>query len=404
MKLTLGKYLLILVYVTTIVMVTFRVSVHPTNYTTHDSDFYLKQAKHIENILSSDNTLDNLSNLKNGFSTWPIGYPFCIGVVSYITQSSSLVSSKIVNLIFLGLIFILLYKWQGEKAWFLTLSFFSYGSMEVISETWSETPFIFLVFLLGYLIARRKKYSSIKLSLAVAGCLIFLFLFRYVGVIYLAIVAIYGIYHFLNKDKPIAYSFLGSAFLASLFILFYLYSNIQSTGYLTGMERIEVGHESLIDFLINLGKGLINEIFIARNYLFNGTPPDWLFIVLTLFQASVIFILIRNRKQIKRPFKLDSFTKTLLTLGSGYLAGIICLKLLIPIDNFDFRILFPFTIPLFVALLSVLINSSQKEYFDRVYKLIVLFMIASFLASVPKKYLLNKVKDALEFHPSETSK
>ena len=155
MKQNKGKYLLALIYIAMITIVSFRVAVHPTYYTTHDSYYYLKQAAIIKNIFGADDTIDRLSEIKKDFSTWPVGYPLSIGIVSYITKTTPLVASKIVNILFLGFLCLLLYRWHGEKAWFLAISLFSYGSLEVISETWSETPFIFFC-----LPSRTHNYSQ----------------------------------------------------------------------------------------------------------------------------------------------------------------------------------------------------------------------------------------------------
>lgn len=388
-----GKYLLLLIYVATIAIVSFRVAVHPTSYTTPDSEFYLSQANVIKNSLLQDNTFLRLKEIKKGFSTWPIGYPMSIGLVSSFTKLSLLVSSKLVNFVFLGCLFVLLYRWFGDKTWFLAISFFSYGSMEVISETWSETPFIFFVFLLGYTMVKSKDYSSLRLCLSLSLCLIFLFLFRYVGAIYVFVVAVYGATHFFKKEKKLAYLYLTASFVSSLFILWYLYTNKLSTGYMTGLERVDIGHQSPLNFVVILVKGLLNEFFIARNYSFNGAVPDVLFIILIILQGSVIFVLIWHKKHFKFPLKLSTSNRSLLNLSLSYLTGIILLKFIIPIDNFDFRILFPFTCPFFIAFLSILISPEQTAYFRKTSWIIALFMIISFALSLPKKYIINQIAE-----------
>ena len=171
--------------------------------------------------------------------------------------------------------------------------------MEVISETWSETPFMFFVFLLGYIMVKGKDYSLWRLGLSISLCLIFLFLFRYIGVIYVFIVTVYGVIQFFRKERKLAYTYFTALSISSLFILWYLYTNKLSTGYITGLERIDIGYQSLIEFLSILAGGLLNKFFIARNYLFNGTIPYLLFIILIILQGFVIFFLSEIRRTLK---------------------------------------------------------------------------------------------------------
>ena len=392
MKLNEGKILLGAIYVILVIIVSFRIIVHPTCYTTPDSIAYLKQGEKIKNAITQGGIFTTIHEVKEGYTLWPVGYSYCTALVSIVTKTSMLTSSKIVNLTFLGLLFVLLYNWFGNKTWFLALTFFSYGSMEVISETWSETPFIFFVFLLGYIIANDRRYSSIPLTFALTATLVLLFLYRYIGIVYLLMVATVAIRHYMHRKKNWqAYVF--ALILSSIFVFYYLYGNKLNSGYYTGGERIFIGHQGFFEFLWQLIQGLFNEFSIARNYSFKGGAADLPFIFLLILQFVVIFYLVMNKSYLKSPIVLGKATKVLLILSAGYLACIVMLRIFIPFDNFDFRIFFPFTVPLFIGMLSIIIENSQKDYFRKVSWIIVFFMLLSLTVNLPKTYILESIKN-----------
>lgn len=389
-----GSTPLLLFYILLVSVITFRVCVHPTHYTTPDSIAYLDQSQQIKKTLNGDIGLEAVFSIKRDFTLWPTGYPLCIALTSILTKTSVLVSSKIVNLFFLGLIFLILYHWFGSKAWFTVLPFFSYGSLEVISETWSETPFIFFVFLLCFIITRDRVYPPIYTGAAVAFCLVGLFLFRYVGLVYLVPVAIIAARHFLGGRKKLAGVYFLGLVVSAIFVALYLYNNKLSSNFFTGGERVFWGQESFFELLILLVRGLFNEFSIARDHVFSGALPDFLFITMLILQLLVIGVLVKNRKHLRLPLAVEKQVKMLLILSVGYLIAIVPLRMLMPFDNFDFRILFPFTLPFFVGLFALVVTSSQMEYFKQISRAITVFMLLSLAVNLPKKYIVSKIKNA----------
>lgn len=297
-----GKLFLILVYVALIVVVSFRVSVHPTHYTTPDSIAYLKHSQHIKKEI--DKGTFSFQEIKSDFTIWPIGYPLSIAVMSCLSEISLLVSSKMVNLIFLGLLFFILYLLFGNNSWFTALPFLSYGSLEVVSETWSETSFIFFVLLLCYIVAKDTSYNSLQLGFGMATCLICLFLFRYVGIVYFIMVSIIAVGHYFSGKINLACTYLVALLISGIFIAWYLYDNFHSSGFLTGGERVVFGRESPLELLKLLVQGLLNEFSIARNYFFKSDFPDYLFITLMTLQLLAIAILVKNRRYLKFPINV----------------------------------------------------------------------------------------------------
>ena len=163
-----GKIFLTALYFGIVLAIWLRVSVEATQYCTPDSNFYLKVA---ENLLSGKGLVrpNNYPFSKSTgdvyFAVWPAGYPVSIAALSFITNLPVLVSSKIVNLLFLGFTFLLLYKKMGRYAWFTALYFCSFGLLEVYSYTWSEGAFLFFILALAFILNKDLGKDTVpKLS------------------------------------------------------------------------------------------------------------------------------------------------------------------------------------------------------------------------------------------------
>ena len=385
-----GKQLLVFIYLAIIAVSIFRISVHPLRYTTPDSIAYLEHADFIKSSWNSSESLTGFFEIKGAFTTWPIGYPVCIAATSFLTGTSSLVASKIVNFVFLGFIFLLLFKIFDDKAWFVSLAFFSYGFLEVIAETWSELPFVFFVLLLCYFVLKERDFIPWKLSLLLIVCLVSLFMFRYVGVIYFFLLALYLIQHGLAKNYRLITVYLIALLVSSTFVLWYFHENKAISGYYSGMPRLETAHKSLGSFALELLQGLLNEFFIARNYFFKGWP-DLLFVVLAVAQIGGLFLLSKGRNLVPTPINISKEVKGLLRISAAYVIGITLFKVFIPIDAFDFRILFPFSAPLLIGVFAVLVNESYDAFFKRYAQWITGFMLLSLLINLPKKFILESL-------------
>src|SRR5688572_28640200 len=172
-----GKLFLAALYTGIVLAIWLRVSVEATQYCTPDSNFYLKVA---ENLLSGKGLVrpNNYPFSKSTgdvyFAVWPAGYPITIAALSFLTNLPALISSKIVNLLFLGFTFILLYKKLGKYAWFPALYFCSFGVLEVYSYTWSEGAFLFFIIALAFILVQdiEKERADNWRFLPVMFCLI----------------------------------------------------------------------------------------------------------------------------------------------------------------------------------------------------------------------------------------
>ncbi len=394
LKINKDKLLLGVVFIVIAVITSFRVAVHPNGYLSPDSKRYIEKAEEIKKNWK-ETSLSTALRVKRDFAIWPVGYPTCIAFISLITTLPPFQSSKIVNLLFLGLLFILLYKWMGEKAWFICLSFFSYGALEVISYSWSEIPFMFFIFSLAFIIENEKKYSPTYLAILVCLSLILIFLFRYIGLVYYITIAIIIIRHWIRSNKTLATIYTIALFCASIFASLYLYDNKLMTGYYTGLVRVSIGHQTILGYTKGLAQGLLNEFSVARNHFFKETP-DLLYILLLLIQLVLIFITIKNKNYLKLPFLYGRKVKILLLFAFTYLFTLIVLKgVFTHVDKFDYRMLFPFTQVVFIALLNYISEARQKEYYRKCAKYIIFFMILSLIINLPKMYILGKIKESM---------
>lgn len=384
------------IFVLIVATITLRVKVEATQYTSPDSEYYLRVA---ENLLAgkglvSPHPMDYpiLQGAKEyPFTIWPAGYPITISAVMWSTGLDALTASKLVNLIFLALIFGLLQYWFKDNAWLVGLYFLSYGKMEVFSYSWSEAPFLFFELLLCYWLKHSLDCNNVKwLWLKLAIILISLFLFRYAGLILYFFTAGVMLYHYRQKEPQKVLHFFTGLSVASVAAMLYLYRNFQLSGFYSGMDRIQPEVENIGYFTWLLFRGLFNELMLARNYFFKGNL-DPLFIGLFLIEVALVYWLFKWRGLFSKKTILNKASFVLLLCSASYLVGIIILRKIQPFDPFDFRILAPFSTPLFVALFSTLGQPENRAYYQKTIPWIATFMAICWVMNLPKQYLLEQV-------------
>ena len=387
-----GKYYLILLFLGICLVLILRILVESTNYTSLDSQYYLKVADNIlegKGLLVPETYPFDKKAREVYFAMWPAGYPAMIALVSSLAGISTLVASKIVNIIFLGLIFFLLWEWGREYAWFPALYFCSFGMLEVYSYTWTEGPFLFFVLYLCHLIHKAihgkfSQYFFCKLAI----CLLSLFLLRYAGLIYFFFTGAVLLYFLLKKDRSVSRHFFLGLLLASFVVVGYFFWNHQETGYFTGGNRF-TSDIAFVDFLLLLIQGFLNEIFIIRNYYFSGYT-DYLFLVLLFLQLVLFTYLFSQRRYLFKPFPdWGSISALVLCAGLFYLPFIILLSYVFYFDPFNYRILAPFSMPIFVGILLVLTHQENRKYFEKTSKWIAAFMLISLLLNLPKQFIFE---------------
>ncbi|MFD2203189.1 hypothetical protein [Shivajiella indica] len=376
-------WLLLILFLSLLLSIILRVNAEATNYQSPDSFFYLKVA---ENILKGKGFAGptsfpfNQESVESYFAIWPAGYPCLIALFGLVIPNL-LWASKAVNLFFLGASFVLLYIQYKQSAIWASFAYFSYGLTEVYSYTWSEGPFLFFVLLLFYGLNQeqeKKQLFHVGLSLT---CL---FLLRYAGIIFWLFILGYMIYQYTRKEYVDARRLLVSLMISGLFIVGYLAINYIKTGFMTGAERVYIGLESWTDFTYYLFRGLLNVFAFARNLWFVGNKDSFA-IGLLLLQILVIIFVYRGVK-----FNLDLGQRLMVFSAGFYFVMIIILRSISPFDSFNYRILSPVSLILFIVFFqSILKNIEGKKY----QKLALYsFVFISFLINLPVYFLLEEIK------------
>lgn len=387
-----GKLYLILLFAGICLTLYLRIVVEATTYTSPDSHFYIRVANNLKNGEGLKVPVSypfDKSTPEAYLAIWPAGYPLLIASVSFLTLTSSLVASKVVNIIFLALIFLLLFSWVKEYAWFPALYFCSFGMLEVFSYTWTEGPFLFFVLYLCFLISgslneKAGSYFFLKL----AGCLIMLFLLRYAGIVYFFFAGGFLLYFFYVRKFQLSVQYFLALLFSSIFVIGYFLINYSKTGYLTGGDRF-IDKTAYFIFLTQLLQGLLNEIFIIRNYYFSGYS-DYLFLILLLIQLVLMYYLFKNRKLLKGSFFFQSHLfQVVIKAGLFYLPCIILLSFLLYFDRFNYRLLAPFSMPFFLGLLLMITRPVNRAFFNKTYKLITAFFLLSLVMNFPKQFILE---------------
>jgi hypothetical protein len=381
------NYKLWVLFLSIVAVLIVRIMAESTSYVSPDSTYYLSAADHLmkgEGLMAPDPTAPEHDVY---FAVWPAGYPWCIAAVGILSGTSVLVASKLVNLIFLGLTFVLLFFWFREKSWFVALYFCSFGMLEIYSYSWSEAPFLFFTLLLCYFVSKDlEKESRPRLFFQLFFCLTALFLFRYAGLIYFAGMGLLLIYFIVCKKWVKAGYYFAALFLAGAVAGSYLMINKEMTGHYTGIgDRVQLEWESTAQYLVVLMRGVWNQFTLARQ-LFGGA--DALYMILLILQLALVVILLSQRKKIKQAFFQFTEMKALICFAMFYLMAIVILRKIQPFD-FDYRILAPFSLPLFIALFGRLTKPDAQEYFEKVRLWVVGFMLLSLMANLPKHFLME---------------
>ena len=362
-----------------------------TAYCSPDSLHYLSAADH---LMKGEGLVARHPETQQEvyFAIWPAGYPLCIAGIGLLTGTSALVASKIVNLLFLGLTFVLLLRWFGEKSWFVALYFCSFGMLEIYSYSWSEAPFLFFVLLLVYFVTKDvEKDTGPRLFFQLFFCLVALFLFRYAGLIYYLVGGLLLLYYISKKQWLKAGYYFSALFFASLVVCGYFLLNKQMTGHYTGIgDRVQPQMESFPQFVMLLMRGLWNQLTLARHY-FYGTL-DALYVALLVLQVGLMVVLVYFRKKMTPAFFKPTEVKLTIAFALFYLVMIVVLRKIQPFDAFDYRIMAPFSLPLFVALSGRLTKPDMKDYYEKTKRWITGFMLLSLVLNLPKQFLMEWVR------------
>ncbi len=340
------KYKLILLYLSLCSIILLRSYSDPDGCTSPDSTFYLRLSKNLvegEGFKITDYTSPDG---KSFFAIWPVGYPIMIFIISKFTGLAVLWASKALNLLIIGIILLLFrYIFKENEHW-AGLIFFVNSIIFVFSFTWSEGPFI--LFLLCITISLYKCVETSGKFIWLAGLLfsgIALFLMRYIGLFCVGLIGLIALVNLFRRRWLLSIKLLITASLQMIFAGLYLYHNIISTGYATGMPR-HLPDESNLELLHQLFSALKNEfIFIRCSIPFSLSLGLLLLLVIYLFRT-------RGKRYFNE--KNDGLWKYFLLTGILYFIAIVGAKWFSDFAPLDLRYLFPSTFIIILSLASYL--------------------------------------------------
>lgn len=366
--------------------------IDPTGYITGDSTNYLWLSGRILDghgfFLPPDGREDSI---KRWFAIWPIGYPSLISGISWITELSTMMSSKVLNIFLLFLSIYSLYFVLGRNGLIASLVLLTAGTLRNYTMTWSEAPFLTIILMLCLFLGKIMK-NELKLNLKNLTLLfLFLilpFLFRYVGLFVLGPTFLVAIYLLYLKRKKDAVSILIVVIFAFIFCLTYLTNNFHLTGYSTGMERYE-SPEGNYKLYIDLTSAIINElILILPNWNPNDLKQNFAAFFWCLFLIFCLTLIIKKFKQNKVGLSI-SFSEIFIIYGLIYLFSIIFLRWNAYFETFGFRLLNPGFTLIFVGLVIWVLDKNKNK--NCKVSMVVLLVVTVFLVSIGSFYnLLSK--------------
>ncbi|MHA6246314.1 hypothetical protein ACXYMU_00130 [Pontibacter sp. CAU 1760] len=382
--------LLLLLYVLLAAIICFRVNVEATGYTTPDSEAYLGLAQNMLDghgfyVLKADGT-------RAYFSTWPVGYPVLIYLVSSMLPLSVFWASKVLNLVLLGLGFLLFRCLNRRYAFIMASVYSAYTFLDIYSFTWSEAPFLLGLLCLCVVAAQTLQHAKAKHLLLLFLVCAFLFLMRYVGAFSFAVPALLGIYFYFKGDKRAAAKLLLTSILLTILAGTYLYLNYRLSGFMTGFDRLEASTEPTRTFVGMMIEGLLNELLLVRKYRL-GNQPDYLLYFTVVLQLLAMAAILMKVEKLPR---LNLFSQTCLFVASLYLLTVALLRSISHFDDLDYRLLAPFSFLFWVGLMHYLVALPDHAKGNVQAKYIAFaFFLVSLLLNMPKQYILDGIRQLL---------
>ena len=355
--------------------------INPNHYTTIDSHYYLESSS---NLLSGEGYTLVEDNFYRWNSTFPIGYSLAISSLSFLTGTSVLIASKLVNIAASGIWMIYLNRWFGrEKSIILSCILFFGSFLKIWAHTWSEPLFLIILFCWTYQFYKLNKNADFsKRSFAYLVFLGFLLMsVRYAGIFIVPTAFIFGI-DFLRKKNFSKVKFSGCLALTwTAFFAFYLWINKRQSGTWSGGERFD-GKVDIVENLKTFTKGILNELLI-RDINFEVLIPTS--IIGTGIQIVVIF-LISKQKIVKSSLAIHFWL-----IAIGYLFFLFTVRIFSPFNEPNYRLLAPFS---FLVLCGFGLTFDFNKFAKRVKYGLIMLIVFSWLDLIPRREIKIKLSKA----------
>lgn len=321
-----------------IALVSVFVGINPNHGTSPDSAVYL----HIATDFSAYD------------GTFPIGYPALIWLVSWLTGLAPVWTSKLANLLAVGVSGAL---WAnrlgpGRVGWLLSVWLLG-QFVRIVAFTWSETMFLVLLAEVVWAMFQLENQPDSVRLVRLLALLIALFLVRYVG----GFMAVLLLIMFRKSPKILAVGLAFSAFIIGYFVL-----NQQLTGSVWGGARF--GPVEPLGVLAGLfGRALLNETLLIRDFLPGyDNRLVWLGVVL---QTGWLVLVGRAFRELPRPTgssQTRQLARLFLLTAGLYLLILFGLRIVSPFDAPNARLMAPAT---FCSVWAGLLYLSERPDYEQ---------------------------------------
>ncbi len=287
---------------------------------TIDAPWYLRLAQSIKEgngfaVMSPDYIYYNEAQ---NFFIWPPIYPMLTGYLSLFTNIPVYIAIKIVNLIFIGITFLLLHRNYREQAPIYILLFFHASFFDMVYQGWSEVPFICV--LIWFLLSVEKFLTSekfLKWAMAMGFASLLAVGIRYLGIITL-LPFCYLIYKtYKQKDTQKLYSIIAVFFICATTELIFIWFNYFAKNKISGYNWNPSFNE-FADFGISFFQQVLNSF----DFLFSsGLSSKYEKIFSLSVIITIVYRIVKFKtytKSQKRPDKIMMICA--LILGIAYLA------------------------------------------------------------------------------------
>jgi hypothetical protein len=171
----------------------------------------------------------------------------------------------------------------------------------------------------------------------------------------------------------------GSAFIAGVVIIAYLYTNKLRSGYATGMERSPITEHPLMLFM-QLCKACVVEI---RNVFHSFFVMSYGMTIIACMAGVICCFYFFHR-----PFKryISARAVSFLVIGLLYWCSIVAMRFSAAFDGFNFRLLFPASSLFFMGIISIILKYKDAWAYkinSGFLKYILLMVVLASLFSYP---------------------
>ncbi|MEE2975542.1 MAG: hypothetical protein VX343_03710 [Thermodesulfobacteriota bacterium] len=345
-------------------------------FLTNDSTHFLRLAQSLKDgngfsVYSWTNSGDS-----RFFSTWPIGYPFSIYLLSKISHLDVFWSSKFINII-AGILIIFSVKRYVKSGFSLIPVIFIWGSfINIFSYTMTESLFG-LGLVLYILRLHELEISQSKKNLIYAFfAFVLAFTSRYIGAYLLVFNFLYLIWAFKKNQSSFKHLVLLLLY-CSIYVAAYLSINKISSGFTT-YSHAYLTYESSYEISIQFIKKMFEELnLIMASVRFSSNPISAsLSSILSLYLIYYIYKYLKEKEVVYT--YLNKLSNKLIASGVLYILVVFVWRLIIWFSPFSYRILFPSLLLIGLGIILKILSKKQIwcKDFNKIY--IILCCIGAF--------------------------